>query len=158
MWHRVSQHIYSLLEETSPESPKRKTQSSGKSVTPSATSFVTRQNVLEELHVPDDPLVFFNEMHVVLNDHSVAMRGLDPSKEAKSSTRPRRMTRMRQNEEAFEKFLLERWKELKKLLKDVQLSQCHELDFFLPLLDFDGFLRGVSAMLKEMETNRLLSP
>ncbi len=86
------------------------------------------EDVMAELDILDNPMVFFHEMQQVLENVNPSIVGA-PKKRGRKSE--------------FEKYLDAKWKELKQCLHDVQSANCKELFFYLPLLDFAHFLRSV---------------
>ena len=95
-----------------------------------ASTSRSAEDVMAELDILDNPMVFFHEMHQVLENVNPSIVGGGGNKK-----------RARRTE--FEKYLDAKWKELKQCLHDVQSANCKELFFYLPLLDFAAFLRDV---------------
>jgi len=98
------------------------------------TTTPSAEAVMEDLGILDNPKVFFHEMHQVLENVNPSIIGGSETTKSK---------RGRKSE--FEKYLDSKWKELKQCLHDVQSSNCKQLFFYLPLLDFASFLRSMKV-------------
>lgn len=90
------------------------------------------EEVMESLGYPDDPIIFFQEMSIVLHKTPDVFFG-DTVNENRNDNSNKISN--------FEDYLNKCWKELKEYLKDVSDTKCKELYFYLPLLHFRQFLK-----------------
>ena len=104
---------------------------------------LTYDEIMTELGCFDDPIIFFQEMSVVLQDSPNSLFGDKLNND--------KIYLFGNNYSEFDKYLLNKWKDLKKYLKDVKETKCKDLYFYLPLLNFRQFLKNQEIAMQQRE-------